>query len=390
MKKWSLKVFCNLLSVDSDRAHTNLAPGHIYKEKALRRHSSYGTIFLALFLLVLSGCKDTLANLQSKPTALGRMNEIVAICDQKIWDSTAQDSLLYYFAGPYPIMPAPEPLFDIRHFTTEELNQDPLRKELRTYVIMADLSDSDSPTTRMVKADLGEEAIRKFNENPEAFTTAGLDKWARGQLVVYVVGKNIDNLGSNVVKAFPRVSERIRAHDEGPLFAQTYMNGQSSEVRNLIAEEFGFQIDVPGDYQVAIKQDNFIWIRKDNRDLTSNIAIRAYDYKSEDQLALEGLLDMRNRMGVRIQGSSVGSFMQTNSVDLPVYTYRKELDGRFTVESRGIWEMTEDFLGGPFVNYAIVDGDKIIVIDTFVYAPGKDKRDYVQELELVIKSLTFG
>ena len=390
MKKWSLRVFCNLLSVDRIRAHTNLAAGHIYKEKALRIKSYFSSILFIAIILATSGCKDTLSNLQSKPTALGRMNEIVAICDAKIWESPAQDSMLYYFAGPYPIMPAPEPLFDIRHFTTEELNQDPLRKELRTYVIMADLSDADSPTTRMVTQDLGEEAIRRFNENPDAFTTAGLDKWARGQLVVYVLGNNLDELSTNIVRAFPRVSERIRSHDEGPLFAQTYMNGTSSEASTLIAEEFGINLDIPGDYQVAVKQDNFIWIRKDNRDLTSNIAIRTYDYRSEDQLVLDGLLDMRNRMGVRIQGSSVGSFMQTNSTDLPVYTYRKELDGRFAVESRGIWEMTEDFLGGPFVNYAIVDGDKIIVIDTFVYAPGKDKRDFVQELELVIKSLTFG
>ena len=188
---------------------------------------------------------------------------------------------------------------------------------------------------------------------------------------------------------FPRVAERIRKHDLVQLDAQTYMNGSSVEVANLIAEEFGIKIDIPGDYKLAVHKDNFIWLRKDTRDLTSNIAIKTYDYLSEDQLNLEGLLDMRNRLGLRIPGSTVGSFMQTNSTDLPVYTYQKEFDGRFVIESRGIWEMTEDFLGGPFINYAIVNGDKIITIDAFVYAPGKEKRNYVQELELVISSLLF-
>ena len=85
MKKWSLRVFCNLLSVDRFRAHTNLAAGHIYKEKALRIKSYFNSILFIAIILATSGCKDTLSNLQSKPTALGRMNEIVAICDAKIW-----------------------------------------------------------------------------------------------------------------------------------------------------------------------------------------------------------------------------------------------------------------------------------------------------------------
>lgn len=336
-----------------------------------------------------TSCKDTLNNLQTKPVALGKMNEIVTICDERVWESDTRDSMLYYFGSPYPIMPAPEPLFDLRHFTTEQLNIDALRKELRTYVILADLSDSDSPTTRMVRNDLGEESIRRFYEDPEFFTTAGLDKWAKGQLVVYILGKNREELGRNIVRAFPRISERIRRHDLIQLRAQTYVNGQSTEVSNLISEQFGVQMDIPGDFEVAMQSDNFIWIRKDTRDLTSNIAIRTYPYSNENQLALDGVLDMRNRLGVKIQSTSVGSFMTTNDRDLPVYLYQKELDGRFTVESRGIWEMTEDFLGGPFVNYAIIDGNKILVIDTFVYAPGKDKRDYVQQLELVVESLAF-
>lgn len=336
------------------------------------------------------GCKDTLSNLQTKPMALGVMNEIVVLADDKIWEeSPVQDTFMYYFASPYPIMPAPEPLFDIRHFSIFELESDALRKELRTYVILADLSDPDSPASRMVKNDLGEEAINKFYADSNYFTTAGLDKWAKGQLMVYIMGKNQDDLSKNIVRAFPRISERIRKHDVEQLRAQTYVHGKANEVSRMIDESFGFKLDVPGDFKVAINEDNFMWIRKDTRDLTSNIAIRTYPYQDANQMNKENIIEMRNRLGLKIEGATLGSYMQTNAKDLPVYTYSKEFDGRFAIESRGIWEMTEDFLGGPFVNYAIINGDKIVVIDTFVYAPGKDKRDYVQQLELVVASLTF-
>jgi hypothetical protein len=340
-------------------------------------------------MMAIWGCKDTLSNLQTKPVALGVMNEIVVVSDEDVWDSNVEDSVMFYFAGPYPIMPAPEPLFDIRHFSFGELNGDALRKELRTYIILADLSDSESSITKMVKNDLGEEAINKFYQDPAHFTTAGLDKWAKGQLIVYIMGKDREDLGRNVVRAFPRVSERIRKHDSEQLRAQTYVHGKSSKATNAIADKFGLQMQIPGDFQVAISSDNFIWVRKDTRDLTSSIAIRTYDYTNQDQLQKDNLIALRDRLGLKIEGTTVGSYMQTNPVDLPVYTYNIELDGKFTVESRGIWEMTDDFLGGPFVNYAVISGGKIYMIDTFVYAPGKDKRNYVQQLELVVSSLKF-
>jgi hypothetical protein len=81
--------------------------------------------------------------------------------------------------------------------------------------------------------------------------------------------------------------------------------------------------------------------------------------------------------------------MRTNATDLPVYLYNTSLAGRYTVEARGIWELTDDFLGGPFVSYAVVDSNEILMIDAFVHAPGKTKRDFIQRLEHIVSSLVF-
>ena len=341
-----------------------------------------------LFLVVtLVGCSDTLARLESKPNALGSTNEVVVIADSAVWQSATRDTIEFYFESPYPIMPTPEPLFDLRHFTTEDLQADRLRKELRTYLYVADLNDSESATTKAVIEDLGAESVRRARENQEYITTAGLDKWARGQLVVYVFGFGQEDLQDKIIRAFPRISERIRSHDESQLKAATYLNGVSQNLSTLVKSKFGLSMEIPGDYKLAVEDDNFLWIRKDTRDLTSNIAIRKFRYQSEEQLDLEGIINMRNRLGVLIQGSSIGSFMRTNNQDLPVFTYKKEMDGLFAIESRGIWELTEDYLGGPFINYVLVQGDEIIMIDGFAYAPGKGKRDFVQQLEYVISRL---
>ena len=46
-------------------------------------------------------------------------------------------------------------------------------------------------------------------------------------------------------------------------------------------------------------------------------------------------------------------------------------------------------MGGPFVNYAIEDkvNNRYLVAEGYVYAPSLDKREYVFELEAIIKSI---
>jgi hypothetical protein len=48
-------------------------------------------------------------------------------------------------------------------------------------------------------------------------------------------------------------------------------------------------------------------------------------------------------------------------------------------------------MNGPFINYAIQDktNNRILVIEGFCYAPSKQKRDLMFELEAIIKSVQF-
>jgi hypothetical protein len=61
----------------------------------------------------------------------------------------------------------------------------------------------------------------------------------------------------------------------------------------------------------------------------------------------------------------------------------------FAVDTRGLWRMKNDFMGGPFVSISVLDEtrNRVVTIDAFVYAPGKDKRNLMWELEAVLESL---
>ena len=57
-----------------------------------------------------------------------------------------------------------------------------------------------------------------------------------------------------------------------------------------------------------------------------------------------------------------------------------------------LWEVKGQFMAGPFLNYQIKTNSKNnqqIMLDGFVYSPGTDKREYIFELEAIMRSLKY-
>jgi hypothetical protein len=71
------------------------------------------------------------------------------------------------------------------------------------------------------------------------------------------------------------------------------------------------------------------------------------------------------------------------------FTSEVVLDGKKTFETRGKWEVKNDFMAGPFLNYSVVDkkNNRIIVFEGFTYAPSVNKRAFLFELEAIAKSM---
>jgi hypothetical protein len=327
-----------------------------------------------------------------KPNALGKINEIVVLTEDELWESPVQDTFDYYFGSAYPIMPRPEPLFDMRHFNLNELDMEPLRRELRTYVMLADLSQEDARSTKMVKSDIGNERFQKALAG-EITTTVGRDKWAKGQLIIYIIGKDRASLYDVIRDNYSAIARRINEHDKLPLSQKVYAAKANIGLSNTIEQDFGIHIDVPNRYKRAIynPEDNIAWLRKDDKDYIMNIVVRKFPYRNQNQLSTENIKKLRNDYGRDYMSTSeAGSYMIINDEDLPVFDYTYDIDGKYTREIRGVWEMVNDYLGGPFATYVVLNEEKseIIFVDTFIYAPGKDKRDMMQQLDHIVKSAT--
>lgn len=348
---------------------------------------------LSFFVLIilLSGCgADKVASsYKIKPVAMGKTNQLVVIADQDIWDGPVGDSLRFYYSTAYPILPQPEPIFDLQHFTVEDLDKEPLRRELRTYMVLGDLNYNDSPAAKMIIKDLGKQ---KTSESKQSLVIVK-DRWADGQKFFYLFGNGEAQLIQNLTNAFPTVSKKINEFDLVQVDANAYLGQENRIIQNAIKERFGFDIKIPSNYKIALDTTDLMWIRQDDQVSVNNILIKKIPYTDKSQISKAGIKEIRNEFGKMFVTTSAENptYMRVNDVDLPMYTKPVTIDGKYALEARGIWEIVGDFMGGSFISYLILDEAKseLIYIDGFIHAPGKKKRDYIQRLEHIIYSTTF-
>ena len=87
-------------------------------------------------------------------------------------------------------------------------------------------------------------------------------------------------------------------------------------------------------------------------------------------------------------GPVEGTFMITEEAYTP-FVSKTIIDNKPTLVTRSTWEVKNAFMAGPFINYIIEDkqNSRFVVAEGFTYAPSVDKRDYMFELESIIRSI---
>jgi hypothetical protein len=353
----------------------------------------YGFIGLLTLIILLNSCTEEAKRTFAGPkNAYGKLNDIVVIAEDMLWDGPVGDSIDYFFASAYPILPQPEPMYDLRHYSYAKIEAEPLLRELRTYLVVANLRDEDSAVTKMVRADLGEKNYEKAKADPTFTTMVGKDKWAKGQVLVYVFSFSEDGLVAALSRHYAAISKRVRTVERPHLHKRLFVGGEDLALRDRIRTKTGATLTLPKGYVVAMDKEGLTWLRMETDKASSNILIHQRPYTDKAQLSQAGIKAIRDELGKKYISSSIqGSYMRINDVDLPMYTYSKTMGKRYALEARGIWEMENDFMGGPFIGYLIHNQDKneLLYLDGFVYAPSEDKRNYIQYLEYLLSSVKY-
>lgn len=322
-----------------------------------------------------------------KVKALGSPNQLTVICDEEVWSEMLGDSLTYYLESVYPVLPRPEPLYDVKTFTPYDLRVEGLRKELRTYLLCASAENPNSESYQLIKKHLGEKAD---------FTKVGLrqlkDQWAAGQVLLYFTAPTDSALAVGLAEYLPVIVEQVKKQDYTPTRSKAFLSGVGHRLTNKVDSAFQVKMSVPSDYVLAEQKEDFMWLRKDWEDITANIFIHQVPYVSEEQIDPTFVKSLRDSLGARyVKSNTEGSVMRVNDTNLPLYSLQRKIDDRYTLQVKGLWEMSDDFMGGPFVSYLIVRENerKLLFVDAFILAPGRAKRNLMQEMEVIIEDMNL-
>lgn len=338
---------------------------------------------LALVAIFLHGCVGEGGQYQSrvKPASMGKIYQVNTLISPELFNSDVIDTFDFRYGRAYPLLPQPEPYFELRFYEANDLDEQPLLRNLKCFLILADMSVDDD-LTQMVRRD-----FRESIDFQESGVKIGQDKWAQDQLIIYIYGPDRQSLINEINRSYLAVSERISQFYDDMVRATAFVQGQNQPIRDSVQQKFQVEMKVPADYVIGLETDSLLWLRQEIPKISRSILVSRFPYRSESQFTKEGIIQMRNELGEYISSNVEGSYMQVNAEDLPVFTESTEIDGQYAVRAVGIWEIVGDFMGGAFVTYAVLDeaSQEIVLLDGFVYAPEERKKLSMIYLDYILR-----
>jgi len=316
------------------------------------------TLFLWLLGSVcLSSC--TFKNNKFPDESSAAINTIAVIIDDQLWNGEVGDSIRNKFASPVLGLPQEEPLFSI--------NQYPVK--------LFEGYSTDSRNIIIIKKDIENKFEIKENE------------FASPQNAIHISGRTAFEILEILEKNTPAIIQKMRETEilqEQKTFKDSLLDTKK------IQKKFNINLLIPKKYEYVMRRKNFIWLKKEITSGNNSLIIYEIPWKSiRRSNAVKDIIKIRDSVGkLYIHGSANKTIMVTEEAYSPYFS-KITLDGNKAYETKGTWQMKNDFMSGPFINYAIFDkaNRRILVLEGFCYAPSKEKRDLMFELEAMIKSI---
>jgi len=335
---------------------------------------SFQHLSLLLFgILLLSSCDESLKS-RNLPRHSGESGEILLVMDESKWLGTEGDSLRAVLEQFVPQLPQAEAMFSLLQFSPNEMSS--LLEQHRN----------------IIEVEIGPDAEGKNT------VTLSKDKWSSDQLVFRAYANNRAEWNALLKKEIPRVVELINDKEISRL-QKNYRRNGNQELESEVQNKFGIDLLLPLDTEVAVEENNFMWIKRERvkylgntpHDITQGFLIYRYSYSGESAFNRESLMSMRDSILKKfVPGPREGTYM-TTEYRYPPETREVSVDDQYAAYTQGLWRTENYFMGGPFRRIATTtkDGNEIIVVSGFVFAPKFDKREYVRELDAVISSLSL-
>ena len=311
-------------------------------------------ILLILFAITTLSCDSEKAIIL--PSSSGNLNEVSVVMENELWNTEPGQTIKSILSSPLYGLPQKEPKFSLR--------------QIPPSIFSGFVTKSRN--------------IIKFEQSNKVDIELVYNKFAIPQTMIIVKARLESDFRKTILKNKKLIE---KAFNNSEIKEKQRRIKKSLLKIESLEEDLKIKIDIPSAYRVAAATDSFYWIRKDIK--TGSINVMIYELPFEDidlKLSTPSLINqIRNSFTqIHIPGPKEGSYML---VDSEYQTKEIDNNKKFT-ETRGIWEVEDQFMAGPFINLFIKDpaNKRALFLDGFVYAPSENKRNYIFEAEAIIKS----
>lgn len=320
-------------------------------------------LVLALVAVFAASCNDSSELV--KQNVGGKAGEIIIVANKAEWESEPGSELRSILATPYPYLPQSEPSYTLINIPHKSFTS--LFEYHRNILIL------------------------KVDPELKAEFKAVEDVWAAPQTVIMITAPTKEEATKVIADNAEQLFNIINQAERNRIMRNS-KRYEDVALRNFVADKFGGSPYFPKGYSLKKQTDNFVWISYETTYINLGIFVYRIPYKDETSVQLEGLMAATNDiMQENVPGMVDNSYMTISREILPGLEVMKYKNRNF-VEMRGLWEVKNDFMGGPFVIHAFYDKNNpqdIIVVEGFVYAPRYDKRDYIRQVESILYSFDW-
>lgn len=223
---------------------------------------------------------------------------------------------------------------------------------------------------------------------PGVYQTSNV--WAENQAVTLLVLDPSRPAPPQVYSLIGQVFEILDQRFRRGARTRMFVSGVNEELADSLMDMAGFSLLVPNVYHWTV-QDSLYILRNDNPDPSELIRQFAVTWRTPipEGLTVDSLV--RWKEAISDEYYSYPQVVEQESLRSQSLTFH----GWSVFEVRGAWANPPDSMwpaAGPFILWAVTcpQQDRLYLIDAWLYAPGKDKWEYIIQLETILDSFRCG
>ena len=331
----------------------------------MKKILKYMAVALAA-IVALTSCSEEKKRKALLPNISGKAGEVIVVIDKGNWEGVVGTALRDSLACETPYLPQREPLFGLVNVPQNAFTN---MFQIHRNIIYVNVNSTVTEPGIVIRKDV----------------------WATPQTVIYVNAADSESAAQIIAENSAIMVTTIEQAERDRII-RNIKKYEELKLAQTVRDMVGGSPHFPSGYKLKKRTSDFIWIEYAIQDVTQGILVYQYPVEEGKQmLSLDSIIENSNEiLKNNVPGMFDNTYMTTSTAVRPGIEY-KRYKGLEFAEVRGFWEVYNDYMGGPFVSHAFYsqDGQNVIVLQGFVYAPKYDKRQYLRQVESVIYSFEW-